>query len=51
MNKPTVHKITDAKPANSGNKWKLAKDITVALAPTVVTVVACAVIVKKLDQA
>lgn len=47
MNEKTT--VTDAAPTKS-NGWKIAKDITIALAPTIITVAACALIVKQLDK-
>ena len=46
MNKPNTKDVQTA----AKNGWKTARDITVALAPTVITVVACAIIVKQLDK-
>jgi len=46
MNKPT----TKAVQTTTKNGWKTARDITVALAPTVVTVVACALVLNKLEK-
>lgn len=49
MNKPT--EITKPQTANEKvNGWKVAKNIAVALAPSVITAVACAVIIRKLDK-
>lgn len=36
--------------AATTNKWKLAKDLTVALAPTAIVIAACAVIIKNANK-
>ena len=45
MNKPAP--VETKTPTNG---WKTVRDIAIALAPTVITVVTCAVIVKQLDK-
>lgn len=48
MNKQPATK--DVTTTDKPNGWKIAKDITIALAPTVIVVTACVLIAKKLEK-
>lgn len=51
MTTKKVHVITDAKPArDENNAWRTARNVAVALAPTVAVVIASALIVRALEK-